>query len=80
LVIISLCQTADADFLKTLSVAGATHWIQGNLDFDAMGGPYGLSDAQFPLIMLIDPQGKIVATGLRGAAIQSAVTMALAKK
>jgi bla regulator protein blaR1 len=79
-VLISLCQTADADFLKTLSVAGATHWIQGHLDFDALGAPYGLSDAEFPLIMLIDPQGKIVATGLRGAAIQSTVTKALAEK
>jgi hypothetical protein len=79
-VIISLCQTADEDFLKNLSTKGATHWIQGNLDFDAMGRPYGLNGALFPLIMLIDPEGKIVATELHGDDIQSTVATALAKK
>jgi len=78
-VILTLCQTADEDFLKNLSAKGATHWIQGYLDLNALDGPYGLSGA-LPLIMLIDPQGKIVAAGLRGAEIQSAVAAALAKK
>jgi hypothetical protein len=34
---------------------------------------YGLLGAQFPLLMLIDPKGRIVATGLHGNDIQSAV-------
>jgi beta-lactamase regulating signal transducer with metallopeptidase domain len=79
-VILTLCRTADEDFLKELPAKGATHWIQGNLDFDALTGPYGLQGASFPLIMLIDPQGKIVAAGLHGDEIQSAVAAALAKK
>jgi hypothetical protein len=54
--------------------------MQGNLDFDAMAGPYGLNAASFPLIMLVDPKGKIVATGLHGDDIQSTVATALAKK
>jgi hypothetical protein len=77
---ITLCRGADEDFLKDLSAKGATHWTQGYFDFDAMSGPYGLNGASFPLIMLIDPKGKIVATGLRGDEIQSTVAAALAKK
>ena len=79
-VILTLCQTADEDYLKSLSARGATHWIQGNLDFEALSGRYGLNGASFPLIMLIDPEGKIVATELHGDDIQSAVANALAKK
>lgn len=79
-VIISLCQTADEDFLKDLSAKGATHWIQGNLDLETLNRTYGLNGANFPLIMLVDPQGKIVATGLHGDDIQSTVATALAQK
>jgi hypothetical protein len=79
-VIISLCQTADEDFVKGLAAKGAKHWLQGNLDFEAMRDTYGLNGAQMPLILLIDPKGKIVASGLRGQAIPSAVAAALAKK
>lgn len=79
-VIITLCRAADEDFLKNLSAKGATHWIQAYLDFDSMSGPYGLNAAPFPLIMLIDPKGKIVATELHGDVIQSTVATALGKK
>jgi beta-lactamase regulating signal transducer with metallopeptidase domain len=79
-VIISLCQNTDEDYVKRLSSKGATHWVQGNLDFNTMGDAYGLNGASFPMILLIDPNGNIVATGLRGEAIQSTVATALAKK
>jgi len=34
-VIISLCQTADEEFLKNLSAEGATRWMQGNVEIDS---------------------------------------------
>ena len=51
-----------------------------DLDFNTMGDAYGLNSASFPMILLIDPKGNIIATGLRGEAIESTVATALAKK
>jgi hypothetical protein len=75
-----LSQDRVDDYVKKLSGRGTSHWIQGDLDFPAMQKACGLDGRQFPLILLIDPHGNIVATGLRGEDIQSTVATALAKK
>jgi hypothetical protein len=78
-VTISLCQNADDDYVKQLKSNGANHWVMGNLDFTTMGESYGLGSAGFPVIILVGPDGKILASGLHGEAIYASVAKALGR-
>jgi hypothetical protein len=78
-VTISLCRDADDGYVKQSRSAGGGHWIVGDLDFNKMSGPYGLDGAPFPVILLIGPDGKILASELRGEQIYASVAQALGK-
>jgi hypothetical protein len=80
LVIITLSEKEDESFVKYLSGKRYTRWVLGDMGFERYAQPYQMASGQLPMILLIDPQGNIVATRLRGQAIQSAVAKALARK
>jgi hypothetical protein len=78
-VIVSLCQNANDEYVQERKSQGDTHWLMGDLDFSTMGDSYGLSKARFPLILLVGPDGKIIASQLHGEDIYTAVAHALGK-
>lgn len=79
-VMISLCATVDDAYLKRIKDKVPTHWIVGDLDFGHLTKSYGLNGASFPLILLVGPDGKIVASHLHGDSIYAAVAQALKPK
>jgi peroxiredoxin len=74
-VTITLCQSVNDDYVKELK-SGANHWVMGELDFSTMNKPYGLT-RPMPLIILVGPDGKILASGLEGDSIYASVAKAL---
>jgi thiol-disulfide isomerase/thioredoxin len=77
-VMIGLSLDADAAEPKAYAEKNSLGWIQGFLgDWSSSGVPdqYGVSG--IPTILLIGPDGKVIARGLRGPAIKEAVKNAL---
>jgi peroxiredoxin len=76
--VISLSMDDDPDTTRDYLKRSPLPWTQAFLD-DAqraeVAGAYGVDTV--PAVFLIDPEGRIVAKGLRGQAIQTAVTKAL---
>ncbi|MFO1478149.1 MAG: carboxypeptidase regulatory-like domain-containing protein [Verrucomicrobiota bacterium] len=77
---ISLSLDSDVEAPRKFSKEKQTPWIQGFLGdwgSDKVTGMYGVHG--IPAIFLVGPDGKVVSTGLRGAAIGEAVGAALGK-
>jgi hypothetical protein len=76
--VISLSMDDDADTTRDYLRRSPLPWPQAFLDdFQRVevAGAYGVDSV--PAVFLIDPQGQIIAKGLRGQAVQAAVSKAL---
>jgi thiol-disulfide isomerase/thioredoxin len=80
-VMISLSMDSSRDDVRKFLKSNKQPWSQvflGSAPNEAVAKAYGIE--MIPSIVLIDPEGKIVATNLRGDAIKSTVAKALGKK
>jgi hypothetical protein len=76
IVIITLAQHEDDVFVRTLPRAPANHWMQGDLG----GIEHGLMGTELPTVLLIGPDGNIIAKDLHSAELKSSLAKVLAKR